>query len=271
MNKVLFFVTILFVAISCANSGIKSPEVISEEYNPSMDSLFLQCQDLKGVSQYHVGRTTYKQVVRDKDFRKSNEYDIYTYLSPTSNFYNGYWGKSKFVGINSTDKSSWIEKQCKGKIKQLGSPLSGYKIGDIEFDDFDMAFLNDTLVAVYFKPKSQFKNDILNHFKEKYGNGIGSYYHYRLDNEPCKNRNNLKVTEEKKEKHSWQNEDVIMEYDYSYSFKMGPNTKLHHYESMEYVVYNKKRYPVFVEMLINYSKQYEEQQASKKTQTINSL
>ena len=134
-----------------------------------------------------------------------------------------------------------------------------------------MAFLNDTLVAVYFKPKSQFKNDILNHFKETYGNGIGSYYHCRLDNEPCKNRDNLKVTEEKEEKHSWQNEDVIMEYDYSYSFKMAPNTKLHHYESMEYVVYNKKRYPVFVEMLINYSKQYEEQQASKKTQTINSL
>ena len=251
----------------CGCGSFKSPEITDKTFNPPTDSLYLSCADLKGLSQYEVGKTTLKQLKKDKDYLNSNTFEL---LRDDNNLFNGHWGSNYFHSTD-YDKFQWMEKQSKNKIRQVVPQSLGYSIDDIEFDDFDMAFLNDTLVAIYFTPKDKFANEILQHFKDKFGTGKGTYYSYHLDNEPCKDRDLLMSETTTKEHLIWENADVALQYDNEEHFKMGPNIKTEFYHFMSYLVYSKDRYPVFEEKLKELATAYDNLKAEEKSSTIGSL
>lgn len=214
------------------------------------------------MNDFKIGMTL-KQVKATKLYRSQ----IHGSLSSDGDvsFHGGKW---TFPGYKGT---KWITENCKGEIKQLHPITVGnFKIGDLEFRDMDLAFLHDTLVAVYFYPDKQ-KETILKHYKEKYGNGNGSYYHYRLDNEPCKDRDMLRVDEKETEKHKWENERVALEYYNTSSFYLAPNEKIRSYDNHYYLVYDKKRYPVFEDMWKGWEKKYEEHVKNSNESSLNSL
>ena len=208
-----------------------------------------------------------REVKKDKDYLKNNTFEL---LRDDNNLFNGHWG-SDFFHSSDIDKSNWMEKQSKNEIRQIVPQNLGYSIGDIEFDDFDMAFLNDTLVAIYFKPEREFASDILKHFKDKFGTGRGTFYSFHLDNEPCKNRDLLKSETTTKEHLVWENDKIALQYDNDEHFKMGPDIKIESYNAMSYLVYSKDRYPVFEEKLKALATAYDNLKADEKSATLSSL
>lgn len=263
-----FHPIILFVLAACCGcSSVNYPEIHEKLYEPLTDSLYHACADLRGLGRYEIGRTTLKDIKKDKDYLRNNPYEI---TRDYNNLYNGHWG-SRYFHSSDIEKFSWMEKQSRNEIRQITPQLLGYSIGDIEFDNLDMAFLNDTLVAVFFKPGSKFKDDVLEHYKEKYGNGRGTYYRYHRDNEPCRDRD-LLYSETTVEEHLvWENERVALQYDNDEHFKMGPDIKTEYNGDMSYLVYSKDRYPVFEEKLKALSDAYDRMKGEEKSSTLNSL
>lgn len=259
MKRIIKYFALSLIICSCTNA--KQPVIINETYDPQDDSLFLQCSDLKGVGDFIIGRTTFSQVMRSKYYQNAFSLQMH------NNFYNGYWGVANKGG--KMDKASWLEKKAKS-IKQFPNPGISFKMGDLEFDHFDLAFLNDTLVAIYFKTDSEKIHD---HYIEKYGNGRGTYYSYHLDNEPCEDRSQLVVTEDKEEERTWENTDVRLEYHLSYHFEMGPDVSSvdSYYNNSWYLLTSKTRYPVFVDEYEKSITKYDEMQAQSNTDILNKL
>ena len=256
-----FFLSFTLILIICSCTNVKTPEIIDETFAPQEDSLFIQCSELKGVGEFIIGKTTFSQVMRSKLYKDAIGLQMH------NNWYNGHWGVAKKSG--KIEKSSWIEKNAKA-IKQFPNPGTSFKMGDLEFSHFDLAFLNDTLVAIYYITDSY---KIHEHYIEKYGNGRGTYYYYRADNEPCKDRDKLVVTENKKEERIWENENVKLEYHLSYHFEMGPNisSARTYYNDSWYLLSSKKRYPVFLEEYNKYSSKYDALQEKNNTDIMNQL
>ena len=259
MKRILQFIALSLIIYSCANGN--RPVIINETYTPQDDSLFLQCSDLKGVGDFIIGKTTFSQVMHSKYYKNALGLEMH------NNFYNGHWGVANKGG--KYEKSSWIEKNAK-VIKQFPNPGVGFKMGDLEFDNFDLAFLNDTLVAIYFKTDSY---KIYNHYLEKYGNGRGTLYSYHIDNEPCKDRSKLVVSEDKKEERTWENTDVKLEYHLSYHFEMGPNVSSvrTYYNESWYLLSSKTHYPVFIEKYEEYCTKYDTMQSESNSDILNQL
>jgi len=106
MKKILFL--FLVIALASCNSVGNAPTVIDEKFDPTLDSLYIQCKDLKGIGELRIGKVTYRQVKKDKGITLSPIlFDTYT------NFYNGYWGES-----SSMELANYIEDNAT-KIKQF--------------------------------------------------------------------------------------------------------------------------------------------------------
>ena len=156
------------------------------------------------------------------------------------------------------------------KLKQLpSSSFTGLTLGELKFDPFDMAFLNDTLVAIFFYPDDKIEDEVIAHYKEKYGNGRGKLYSYNLTRSDS--NSNLTVTKTFDEKHSWENELVALEYEKHEYFHMEPNRSPSGDFKHSMIIYSKKRYPVFEELLLKLSTEYDNQIKASKNQSLNSL
>lgn len=239
INKAFVISALLLVSTSCVNK----PIVVNQSFEPEQQELFAQCSELKGIGDFIIGRTTYKQALRSKIYGDSYVFD---------DFYNGYWGIAHGVGYvpNGHDKSYWIEKHAPS-IKQIGTQIGGVKIGQIQLTDFDLAFYNNKLAAIYFKDE---KGLLHEHYIKKYGDGRGAYYSYHLDNEPCKNRHNLFSTTTIKENRVWENNEIELTYFYDYHFEMGPKVNdkkmINTYvDDSWYLMTSKTLYPKFLEEL----------------------
>ena len=252
MKRIIFLISTIIVC-SCENS----PVVIDEKFAPSIDSLYAQCADLKGVGEFIIGKTTFSEA------QSSSYYDDFSGQIMSNNLFRGHWGNTNF------EKSSWLEKNAK-HIKQLPSPLLGIRIGELKFDDFCLAFLNDTLVAIYYESDS----DVIHkHYIDKYGTGVGSFYTYHLDNEPCKDRSKLKVIDKKEEDRVWENETVKLQYHLCDHHEMGPNFSISRtsYKESWYLLTSKKFYPVFLEELEKIGKQYDDLKNKENENALNQL
>jgi len=268
MKRILFALVAITV-LSCAEQN--KPETINEIFEPTDQELFAECEDLKGVSQFLIGKTTFKAVLNDKDFKKSTE-GSYSSYNRQSNLVNGHWEydfwktKNDGLGIN-IDKSKWIEKEAKGRIKQLYLS-TGITIGELEFKKFDLAFLNDTLVAISFYPNDKIEADVINHYKDKYGNGRG---HYKYYNSIETVGNDIKATKKTDEKHSWANEEVALDYVKNEYFHMEPGKSSTGFFEKSLLIYSKNRYPVFENLIKTLSNQYDELKQDDKKKAINVL
>jgi hypothetical protein len=267
MKHIHTYLLLVLVVLSC-NVQVDKPETINEVYEPTDEELFAACADLQGIGQFIIGKTTFKNVLNDKDFKNSS-----SSFDRETNLYNGHWGydfwKTKNDDISSGfDKRKWIEKEAKGRIKQLIPQFSGIKIGDLDFDKFDMAFLNDTLVAIYFYPDDKIETDVIDHYKEKYGNGRG---HYKYSSSRVQVGDDVTATTSTDEVRTWANENVALDFNNTEYFHMEPGAKPTGYYEHSLLIYSKSRYPVFEELLKSLSKQYDENMQQSKSNTLNTL
>ena len=262
MKKNFLYLALLTVIVSCGPKGNK-PEITDNIFAPEQSELYSGCSELKGVGDFIIEQTTYTQALRSKIYSGSYIFD---------NFYNGYWGIARGEGYvpNGHDKSDWIEKHTP-IIKQIGTPIGGVKIGQIQLTEFDLAFYNNKLAAIYFKDE---KGLLHEHYIKKYGDGRGSYYSYHLDNEPCKNRDKLFSTTTIKENRVWENDKVELTYSYDYHFEMGP--KVNDKKMIDsfvddswYLLASKSLYPKFLEELNKQKVAYDTHKQGEDTESLN--
>lgn len=266
MKRTCLLFSLVLVALSC-DVQVDKPEIVNESFEPTDEELFTACADLRGVGQFVIGKTTYKNVINDKDYKNSSGV-----FNKQSNFYNGHWGLDFWRTTNDDTsgafkKKDWMEKEAKGHIKQL-TPFSGIKIGDLDFDKFDMAFLNDTLVAIYFYPEDNMESDIINHYKEKYGDGRG---HFKSYYSRVQVGDDITATTSTDEKRTWANQQVALDYINEEYFHMEPGKNPSGYHKHSLLLYSKNRYPVFEEYLHSLSKKYDENMNKSKSNTLNTL
>lgn len=264
MKRCLFIVTVAFWAVSC-NTHVEKPTTIDETYSPTDEELFTACADLQGIGPFIIGKTTFKETLKDKYFKNSSSFNR------ESNLYNGHWGtdfwKTKNDGVsNYFEKQKWIGKESRGNVKQLYA--GEMTIGELKFRTFDMAFWKDTLVAIFFYPDDAIKDDVINHYKTKYGDGRGHYKYYdyqrRIGNE-------LEATEKTDEVHLWANDKVALEYVKKEYFHMEPNKQPYGDYKPTLLIYSKNNYPLFEETLLSLSKQYDEQKESNIKSAMDAL
>ena len=266
--KRLLYITLAALTLWACNVEAEKPEVIDQTFDPTDEELFEACADLQGIGQFVIGKTTFKQALNDKDYRgATSEFDRRT------NLYNGHWGNSFWKGLddnisNSYDKAKWIEKECKNELKQLCIGISGMKVGDLKFDKFDMAFLNDTLVAIWFYPEDDIEEDIIDHYKEKYGDGRG---HYKYTCSRIKVGDDLTATETTDEARTWANEKVALDYKKDHYFHTEPGSKPVGYYEDSMIIYSSGRYPVFEQRLKDLAKQYDDNRNKDKKDALNAL
>lgn len=267
MKRGLTVLSAIIILQAC-NYEADKPEIVNEVYDPTDEELFAACADLQGIGQFIIGKTTFKQVLNDKDYKAStSEFDRRT------NLYNGHWGndywKSQGDNIsNSYEKAKWIENEAKNKVKQLNGIFTGTKVGDLKFEKFDMAFLNDTLVAIWFYPDKEIEDDIIEHYKEKYGDGRG---HYKYLHSRVKIGDDITATENTEENRTWENEKVALEYCNEDYFHMEPGSKASSYFKHTLLIYSKNRYPVFIETLKGLAEQYDNIREEGKKKALNVL
>lgn len=270
--KRLFFLLIVTLVASCGSNPSVAPTVIDEKYEPTDEELYAACAELQGVGQFIVGKTTFKQVLADKDFKKAAT----TIYDRQSNMYNGHWGndfwnkKGENYVLPGDPKEKWMRSKTGPKLKQLpSSSFTGMSIGELKFDPFDMAFLNDTLVAIFFYPDREVEDEVIAHYKEKYGDGRGKLYSFELTKSDS--QSNITSTKTFDEAHIWENERVALVYEKHEYFHMEPNRKPTGDFRHSMIIYSKKRYPVFEESLLRLSSEYDTQKEANKNQSLNSL
>lgn len=267
MKRLSYILLAILVFQACKVEADK-PEVIDQVFEPTDEELFEACSDLQGIGQFIIGKTTFKQALNDKDYKAStSEFDR------RNNLYNGHWGndywKSKDDNVsNSYDKAKWIEKEAKNKVKQLNGNFTGTKVGDLKFEKFDMAFLNDTLVAIWFYPADEIEDDIIDHYKEKYGDGRG---HYKYTHSRVKIGDDVTATQTTDELRTWANEKVALEYVNDEYFHTEPGSKPVGYFKHSLIIYSKNRYPVFESTLKDLAAQYDDIRNQSKKSSLDAL
>lgn len=234
------FLFLLLSMLSCTTS-VDQKEV-DEKFEPNQEELYMQCSELKGIDDFIIGKTTFKQALNAPIY--AAEIGLLR-----NNFFNGYWGVGKKGGNH--DDARWLEEQA--KIKQLTPMLLGdKKIGHVLFSNFDLAFYNDTLAAIYFITDD---NKLKQHYIEKYGEGRGSHYWYYYNNH--KDANKFRVKEIAKEERVWENEWIMLEFHQDYFFENIPTPTANYLNSSWYLMSSKKLYPKFIDELNNQILNYE--------------
>lgn len=259
INAMALLFSVVFVFTFLFNSCMRMPDtdLVDEQYTPTDEELFLTCADLKGVGKFIIGSSTFKQIVNDPELKKRH------YLK--SNLISGYWG----FGYNKHKHSDWIDKIAGKTVKQLHFS-SNVHIGDLEFSEFDMAFLNDTLVAIKFWPFYSCENAVINHYKEKYGNGRGRYYskEKRLYNLGGKCRY---YECEKYDERVWENETVALKYKFSDKGKVVGDKVQYSEQNSSLLIYSKTRYEAFEQERDKIKQKLQEKISLEKEETFNSL
>ena len=251
MKKILFL--FLVIALASCNSVGNAPTVIDEKFDPTLDSLYIQCKDLKGIGKLRIGKVTYRQVKKDKGITLSPIlFDTYT------NFYNGYWGES-----SSMEVANYIEDNAT-KIKQFH--VGKYKVGELTIDDVDLAFYRDTLVAISFDCSYK----LLEHYKSKYGNGKGSNYRYTYSRGEYGEKGYVFECKEKEDR-MWANERVTMKYEHYWDQRTATGERQRVYGSTSCVISSNDRYDDFLNELDKHKKVYKELKEAKTQASYDSL
>ena len=262
MKKILLIVFV-FVVASCNNNNSNNhksdeekvePRVTNQIFDPALDSLYVQCKDLKGLGRLHIGKTTLRQVGKDKGLSSgtSIDWDV--------SFVNGFWGLS---ALSDMEQVEYLNKNAK-KIKQF--KVGKYTVGELEIDDVCLAFYRDTLVAISF----DCSDDILKHYISKYGNGKGSVYRYDLIKGKYGDDDYFAETKYK-EIRIWANEKVSIEYKSQLDDKIAPNERRRFSTSKSCVISSNHRYRDFLNELEKYQKAYKEQKEAKTKASYDSL
>lgn len=261
MKKALLFL-IPFIAFCSCKETVK-PVVSSEKieyFNTPKDSLYTLCKDLKGLDKLVIGKTTFSQFKRtyNEHLRR------YRYVF-NNNEFDKEWGGGLWAinGENIYDKRDWFDANVKN-IKVLNTSFP-YMVGDLQLSYVNVAFLNDTLVAVYFRLSDSDNREgvLYDHYLEKYGRGCGMLYYNKYDT--IINRRGYdenRQIEEKKEERTWENEKVRLHFNMTYYYEDNPAIPLMNdnytiKRDYWYLITSKQRYPVFQKEYKKYSDQFD--------------
>lgn len=252
MKRILIVFASVLTLLSCSQ-----PVVLEETFDLPIDSLYIRCQNLKGLGQLHIGKTTSEQLRKDKGITL---HEIFRKPS----FANGYWGVSSILY---DDLYKYLNENAKN-IKQyhITDVVSKYKIGELEIDDVCLAFYNDTLVGIAF----DCTNEMLNHYISKYGSGNGRKYNYTYRKGEYGSKN---FTFEKKEieERVWMNENLTMEYKYHWEQRTAPNEKEKLYHTKSCVISCNRRYNDYLKTIEEYKNRYNEEKRAKKKASLEGL
>ena len=240
--------------------GCEVPEIrtISETYDTSEDSLYVQCADLKGLGNLHIGKTVYKDLFKD-DFITKVKYNGYL----DSDFHLGFWGvRSDF------DLVRHIENDKRIKQIEVGDLTNPYTIGELEFDEMELAFLNDTLVAIsiggdYYK--------IEKHLVKKYGEGKG-YYEFYCKSKGQNGDKNFYMEKRERRLRIWENEIIKFEKKYEWDSKVVNNEDVYSIQGDDYcLITSKNRYNEFLRILEECKQDFKNQKETAKQKSYEML
>ena len=99
--KRTFLLLLIISFTSCGN--LTKPKITDEVFEPTIDSLYTQCRDLKGLGKLHIGNTTLWQAKRDKGITISG-------YSRTPSFVGGYWGAN--ILYDEFDMGEYLNKKA---------------------------------------------------------------------------------------------------------------------------------------------------------------
>lgn len=264
MKRSIIILLAISIACLCGCSFNTPPKVETKSYNTPSDSMYLQCSDLKGIGMFEMGMS-WNAVMNSKTLRIDSWHK-------RANWYNGNWGVHDF------EIEKWLINNYPA-IKQFNVEVSSdvfakkYSLGDIEFRRLDLAFLNDKLVAAYFEFSSD-KNvqEALNHYIEKYGEGVGEFYSSHWSNGLSGDDYACDVTE--KDSRKWENEIIALQYVYDYrllSYPKRDNKRGLYWHDNHFIVYDKQGYPVFEEQLKKAKEDFKNKQDKAHSDALNSL
>ena len=187
-----------------------------------------------------------------------------------TNWYSGYWG------VQDSEMKNWLNDKHP-EIKQFKvNVLTGYptyKLGDIEFSELDLAFYNNKLVAVYYEFGYNVNDtEILNHYIQKYGEGIGSYYSSYWSNGLSGDDYACDITIN--DIRQWKNEKVTLQYTHDerhLSYPKKDNKRGLYLNDEYYLVYDEVGYAAFEKTLNKAKEEYKEKKNDEHSQSLNSL
>lgn len=226
------FISIL-LAICCISCQ-EPAEVKNEKYEISTDSLYVACADLSGLGNLKIDETTWNQVLKDS-------YVTMPKYSLESNFYSGFWGVENF------EIERYIKNDVK-RIKQLriGNGVYPYKVGEIHFDEIDLAFLDGILVAISIG-SDYYKVD--EHYIKKYGEGQG-YYNWYCKQKGENGGKNFSLEKHEHTQRIWANEKVKLERKYDWDSQIVNNKTIYSNKGDDYCIFtSQSRYEEFVKIL----------------------
>ena len=233
------------------------PEIISETYEISNDSLYIKCADLQGFGNFIIDKSTMRDVMKDDGV------DWFYREYGGNDFHSGFWGITEDY-----DLTDYIEKNNIIKQLQIGTLSRPYKIGELKFDEMDLAFLNDTLVAIsiggdFYK--------IADHYIEKYGSGQG-YHHWYCKSRGQNGDRNFFMEKREHNLRVWANEKVKLEYKYDWESKVANNEIVYSIQGDDYcILTSQKRYDKFLSILENTKNEYKEQKEIKMKSSLERL
>ena len=255
MKRFLSSFALYILLLSACNTN--KPETKNEVFDISTDSLYLRCAELKGLGNLHIGETILKNLKNDKGLTTDFQYI-------KSDFYLGNWGVRDF------SLNDYIKDNFKS-IKQIeiGSVSHPYRIGEFEFKDTQLAFLNDTLVAISLGSRDYYtiKKAVI----QKYGDGQGYYRWYLLTNGKY-GEDGLSLEKKEEEVRVWENEKVKFDRYYYWSSKLVNNKEVFPSVSEEHcLIFSKQRYSAFEQILSDAKDSYRNDLAKRNEESVNLL
>lgn len=250
-----FIISLIILLSACE---MNKPEIKNDVFDISTDSLFVRCAELKGLGNLHIDKTVMKDLRTDTGLSTYNRYYI------ESDFYSGFWGVKDF------ELRDYIKKNVKSiKQVEIGSLGSPYKIGEFNLEDIQLAFLNDTLVAISLGSRDYYT--IKDAMIQKYGDGQGHYRWYLLTNGKY-GEDGLSLEKEEEEVRVWENESVKFDRYYYWKSKIVKQQEVFPSVSKEYcLIYSKHRYSEFEKRLNDAKETYKSILAKRNEESVNLL
>lgn len=146
-----------------------------EIYSISNDSMLIKCKDLKGLTNFEIGKTTYLDALKDPNFFGHNYQDsicaaylFYYGLPPTEvNYREDYYIDSVMYDYEFYSKYAEMTKLA--SAKRLHTNV--YKNRYSDFNNLVLDFYKDTLVCIEYSGN----DNVLYLYQNKYGNGRGKH------------------------------------------------------------------------------------------------
>lgn len=260
-HAVLLIVCISFI---CGCNSYQPTQVETKTYDTPLDSMYAQCSDLKGIGMFEIGMP-WSAVINSKTLKISS-------WDKNAHWYNGHWGVKDF------EMQKWLISKHP-EIKQYNVEVTSdvfskkYALGDIEFNALDLAFYKDKLVAAYFVfGYNTNKQEILNNYIKRYGEGIGEYYSSRWSNGLLGDDYACDITV--RDNRQWKNEKVTLQFTHDerhLSYPKKENKRGAYWDDEYYIVFNEDGLKTFEELFKKAKEEYKNKKDDEHSNALNSL